>query len=177
MKFRILLVFLFTVSIFTAVNAQQSNIGFGTEVNFPSGNSSNASAVGLGGYVKAELGLSPKFSLTANGSVTNFFGRRFFGAKSPSRVYAPVKAGFKYYTDENFYVEGQLGAAIPISHDGKTSFAWAPGIGTYIKTRGSANKFDIGLRYEGWTSSSVVNTNKSTTFSFIGIRLGYVFGL
>lgn len=177
MKFKTLIFFLLSISIFTVASAQQSNIGLGTEINFPSGNSSNTSAVGLGGYVKAELGLSTKFSLTASGSITNFFGRKLFGAKSPSRVYVPVKAGLKYYTDENFYIEGQLGASIPLNEGGKTGFAWSPGIGTYIKNRGSANKFDIGLRYEGWTSSSVINSSKSTTFNFIGIRLGYVFGL
>lgn len=177
MKFKTLIAFLFASLVFTTVQAQQSNIGLGGEINFPSGNSSNASAIGLGGYLKAELGLSSKFSLTASGSISNFFGKRFFGAKSPSRAYAPVKAGLKYYTTENFYLEGQLGAAIPLNQGVKTGFAWSPGIGTYLKTRGSDNKIDIGLRYEGWTSTSVVNSNKTTTFSFIGIRLGYAFGL
>lgn len=177
MKFKIISLLFVSFFLLTSVGAQQSNIGVAAEVNFPSGNSSNASAVGLGINLKAEFGLSDKFSLTANGSISNFFGRRFFGAKSPSRSYVPLKAGLKYYTDENFYLEGQVGATLPLDQNGKTGFAWSPGIGTYIKTNGSANKFDVGLRYEGWTTSSMVNSKKLSTFNFIGIRIGYVFGL
>lgn len=161
------------------VNAQQPSIGLGAEINFPSGNSSNVSAIGFGGYVKAELGLSNKFALTANGGLSSFLGRNLFGAKTPTLSYLPVKAGFKYYSSENFYVEGQLGAAIGLSNNTKTAFAWSPGIGTYIKTRGTANKIDIGLRYEGWVSSTLIipTGTKYTTFDFIGLRVGYAFGL
>lgn len=176
MKIRMSTLLLVATLCCTKVVAQQSNVSVGTEINFPSGNSSNTSAVGLGAYLKAELGISDHFSLTANGSVSHFFGRRLFGAKSPSLNYVPIKAGLKYYTDENFYLEGQLGATLPLGHEGKTGFAWSPGIGTFIKTS-SANKFDVGLRYEGWTTSNVINNKKLSTFNFIGIHVGYVFGL
>lgn len=175
---RFLIVALFSLFFFSA-KAQQSSISIGTEFNFPSGSSSNVSAIGFGGYLKGELGVSQKFALTANVTGVSFLGRELFGSKTPTLSYFPVKAGVKYYSSENFYLEGQVGVALPVDNYSKRAFAWSPGIGTYIKTRGTANKFDIGLRYEGWTSSRIMipSGTQYTTFSFISARVGYAFGL
>ena len=168
MKIKFLILTFFICSLLIRVNAQQATIGFGPEVSLPSGNSSNTSAVGLGGFVKAEIGISDKFALTAQGSLTSFLGRKLFGAKTPTITYIPVKAGLKYYPSPNFYFEGQLGASMPINGKTSTSFAWSPGLGTYINKRGADHKLDLGLRYESWTSSN---------FNFITLRVGYLFGL
>ena len=57
---------------------------------------------------------------------------------------------------------------MPINGKTSTSFAWSPGLGTYINKRGADHKLDLGLRYESWTSSN---------FNFITLRVGYLFGL
>lgn len=149
--------------------AQRSNIVIGPEINLPSGNSTNKSSIGYGGYLKGEVGLSEKFSITGSGAVVSFLGKRFFGQRQPTLSYVPVKAGLKYYTDTDFYFEGQLGASVPINGNGKATFAWSPGAGTFIKNRKNNNQLDIGVRYEGWTNN--------TTFGFFSLRAGYAFNL
>lgn len=168
MKIKSLVLVLFFATIILKVNAQQATIGLGPEVSFPSGNSSNISAIGLGGFVKAELDVSEKFAVTAQGSLTSFLGKRFFGAKTPTVTYIPLKAGLKYYTSPEFYFEGQMGAVMPLNGKTATSFALSPGLGAYINKKGADHKIDVGLRYESWTKSK---------FNFITFRVGYLFGL
>jgi hypothetical protein len=163
------LVFIFLFAIITVkANAQQASLGFGPEVSLPSGNSSNISAVGLGGFIKAEIDISEKFALTAQGSLTGFLGKSFFGAKTPTITYIPVKAGLKYYTSPEFYFEGQMGAVMPLNGKTGSSFAVSPGLGAYVNKKGAVHKVDVGLRYESWTKSK---------FNFISVRVGYLFGL
>ena len=161
--FSLLLLFVFTAK------AQRYNMVIGPEISIPSGNSSNRSAIGYGGYLKGEIGLNEKFSLTGSGAVVSFLGKRFFGQRQPTLSYAPVKAGLKYYTESNFYFEGQVGASFPLNAGRKATFAWSPGAGTFIKSRNTGNQLDFGLRYEGWTHDS--------TFSFFSLRVGYSFNL
>ncbi len=169
----------FLLLIVLGVKAQHSNIVVGPEINLPSGNSTNASPIGFGGYLKAEIGLTQKFSITANGAVVSFLGKKFYGPRTETLFYLPVKAGLKYYTDENFYFEGQLGVALPLNGISKTSFAWSPGIGSFIKSRKNTNQLDIGLRYEGWTNSSIFipSGTSNITFGFFSLRAGYAFNL
>jgi hypothetical protein len=168
MKIKSLLLLSFFVFFITKANGQQATIGFGPEVSLPSGNSSNVSAVGLGGFVKAELDVSEKFALTAQGSLTSFLGKRFFGAKTPTITYIPIKAGLKYYTSPEFYFEGQMGAVMPLNGKTGTSFAISPGLAAFVNKKGADHKIDVGLRYESWTKSK---------FNFITFRVGYLFGL
>lgn len=170
------LILLFLVFGFKAYS-QHKNISIGPEINIPSGNASNIVSIGFGGYLKGELGLSQKFSITATGSLTNFLGKKFLGIRSQNLTYLPVRLGVKYYPSENSYFEGQVGSSFPVSGDSKTAFAWSPGLGTFLTTQ-SGNKLDFSLRYEAQTTT-VQNTqlNKSySSFGYIGLRFGYVFG-
>ena len=177
MKIKSLLILLSCVFAFNA-KAQFYTIGIGPEVNFPSGNSSNISGIGGGAAIKAEVGLSQKFGVTINGGVSQFVGKRYFNIRIPSETSVPLKGGFKYYGSENFYVEGQLGANIPISGNASKGFVWSPGVGTYLKMRNSDNLLDIGLRYEGWSSRRTIANNATfSTFNFVGLRMAYVFNL
>lgn len=161
----------FLLLTFLSVNAQRSNISIGPEINLPSGNSTNKSAIGLGGYLKGEVGLSQKFSITGSGGFASFLGKRFLGQRAATLSYLPVKAGLKFYTESNFYFEGQLGAVLPINGNEKTAFAWSPGAGTFLRSRNN-NQLDIGFRYEGWS-----RMNSNTAFSFFSLRAGYAFNL
>lgn len=179
MKIKTLLTLISCVFILATAQAQVSTIGIGPELNVPTGNSSNISSIGGSLALKAEFGLSPKMGLTINGGITSFLGRNYFGIRTPTETAFPLKGGFKYYTSPNFYVEGQLGANIPISGNAKAGFVWSPGIGTYLKLRNSDNFLDVGLRYEGWSSRRTITTTSTTfsTFSFIGLRVAYAFNL
>lgn len=154
-----------------SAKAQRNNIIIGPELNLPSGNSTNQSPLGYGGYLKAEVGLTQKFSITGSGAVVSFLGKKFIGPRTASVSTLPVKAGFKYYTEKNFYFEGQLGAAFPLEGNGTARFAWSPGAGTFIKSRNSNNQLDVGFRYEGWSRTG------TTTFAFFSLRAGYAFNL
>jgi hypothetical protein len=179
MNFKTTCIFFLCLFSFSGLRAQRSVIEIGPEINLPAGNSTNVSSIGWGGYLKAAWGLSTKFSLTASGGVVSFLGKRIYGPRTQTLSYVPIKAGLKYYTDEQFYIEGQLGAAIGLNGTKKTSFAWSPGIGTVIKSRKSNNQLDLGLRYEGWTSSRIFipSGTRYTTFSFFSLRAGYAFNL
>lgn len=160
------------------VRAQHHQIVVGPELNFPSGNASNISGVGAGVSLRGELGLSSQFSLSASGSVLGFLGKRYLGPRTPTLYYVPIKAGLKYYTSNDFYLEGQLGASFPLNGNTKPVFIWSPGVGTTFKIRNHRNLIDIGLRYEGWLNVNLLTKNitKSTTFGFFGLRAGYVIG-
>lgn len=174
-----LIIFSFLILAVLGTKAQRYNIVIGPEINLPSGNSTNASPIGFGGYIKGEVGLSRKFSLTANVAAESFLGKKIYGPRTQSLSYFPIKAGLKYYTERDFYFEGQLGASLPINGTTKTAFAWSPGVGTFIKSKKSNNQLDIGFRYEGWTSSRIlIPTGTSyTTFGFFSLRAGYAFNL
>lgn len=159
--------------------AQHFNIGIGPEFNFPSGNSSNLSSVGLGGGVKMEYGFQTKYSISLSGSYVSFLGRDYFGNRTPSIQYIPLKAGFKYYPDKNFYLEAQGGVALPMDAGRNPAATWSPGIGTFIPMRGGSNKIDVGIRYEGIVNFrySALASSNLTTFGFVGLRVAYIFSL
>ncbi|RZK43016.1 MAG: hypothetical protein EOO90_05005 [Pedobacter sp.] len=174
----LLIFFVSLVSIFS-VKAQRYNLVLGPEVAFPAGQSANQSPIGFGASLKAEVGISEKFSFTGSGAVMSFLGKRFFRQRQPTNSYVPIKAGLKYYTDENFYIEGQIGASLPMNHSGRTAFAWSPGIGSFVKNKRNSSQLDVGLRYEGWVSSSLLTTTgrRYANFGFFSLRAAYAFNL
>lgn len=159
--------------------SQQVKLGLVPEINFPTGNASNMSGIGFGGAVKAEIGIAEKYAITATGGYSIFLTKRVLGSRFSNIEAIPVKLGFKHYPSPDFYVEGQAGAAFHLAEGSKTSFVWSPGFGTFIRTGSAGNKLDFGLRYEAWTNASrgATSTFKTTSFGFIGLKLGYVFGL
>lgn len=172
------IVFLVSLSLVFKVQSQQVSLGFSPEINLPTGNASSISGIGFGASLKAEYEITDKHAITASGGYNIFIGKRYFGSRVPNIESIPVKLGFKYYPSADFYVEAQAGAAIHQAGFSKTSFIWSPGFGTRFKTGSANNKIDFGLRYEAWANSGYSsNANlKTTTFGFIGLKLGYVFG-
>lgn len=164
-------IFLLLLLIVLGANAQRYHIVIGPDLSLPTGNSTNQSPIGFGGYLKGEVGLNQKFSITGSGGVVSFLGKKFIGPRTASSSSIPVKVGFKYYTERSFYFEGQLGAVFPLNGIAENRFAWSPGAGTFIRSRKSKNELDIGFRYEGWTRTG------TTTFTFFSLRAGYAFNL
>lgn len=161
------------------VKSQRVSLGVSSEVNFPTGNAANISGIGVGAGLKAEFRMSGKYAVTANSAYNIFIGKKYFGNRMQNIQALPTKLGFKYYTTPDFYIEGQMGAAFHLNGNAKTSFIWSPGFGTYFKTANAANKISFGLRYEAWanTSYGAVSSLKTTSFGFVGLKLGYEFGL
>ena len=179
MRYKIIATVLFLFFYIVSIQAQQIQIGLAPEINFPTGNASNISGIGVGAALMAEVSVSPKYAVSASGGYNLFVGKKYFGNRIQNISAVPVKLGLKYYSAPEFYLEGQVGAAFHQSSTSKTSFVWSPGFGTYFKTGANKQKVMVGLRYEGWTnatynSNSALNT---ISFSFIGLKLGYQFGL
>ncbi|MGY3052825.1 hypothetical protein ACVWYG_001021 [Pedobacter sp. UYEF25] len=161
-----------------AAKAQIFKFGAGTELGVPTGNSSNITNIGIGGYVKFEQAVAPKVAVTETAELVTFFGKKFLNVRSQNLSYLPVKLGLKYFPSENFYLEGQGGLAIPINNQGKSNLTWALGVGSFVKTMNNDGQFDIGLRYQALTNTiqQVIQTSSKTNFGYIALRVGYVFG-
>ncbi|GAB1462447.1 hypothetical protein [Pedobacter sp.] len=178
MKLGIYIALLFSIFL-TTVNAQQFRLSVAPEFNFPTGNASSVSGIGFGGSLKAEIGVSEHYALTASSGYNLFIGKKYLGTRIQNIEAIPTKLGLKYYSTPDFYIEGQVGAVFNGNNSAKTSLVWSPGFGTLIKTGSKKNKIDFGLRYESWTLKSKVSSAgiKSSNFGFVGLKLGYLFGL
>ncbi len=162
-----------------ATKAQALKLGFGPEVSIPSGNASNVSSFGFGGFLKLEQPIATKFSITGTAESTTFLGKKFLGIRGQNLSYIPVKLGLKYYPSEGFYAEGQCGAAFPVSGDKQTKFTWALGVGSFINRRSSIGQFDFGLRFQGITNAGPqqLSGKNSANFGYIALHVGYVLAL
>ncbi len=152
------------------------SIQIGPELYFPAGNSSNVRSIGAGLSLKGELALSPDWALTGQGVFTAFRGRKLFGNRQATMISLPLKGGVKYYSGDNFYIEGQLGAALPVRDGGNTTLVWSPGFGSMIRSRHNRSLLDLGIRYEGWTGKARLNSidqSSYTTFSFVALKAAY----
>ena len=162
----------------SALYAQKFKLSVGPEVAIPTGNSSNISSVGVGGYLKLEQAITQKIAVTETAELTTFFGKKFLGERSQNLNYLPIKLGLKYYPSESFYGEGQAGLAFPINNGNKSNFTWAIGAGSFVKSNNNGAQFDFGLRYQA-ISNIVRNSfqsDKGTNFSYFALRVGYTLG-
>ena len=178
-KYKIVAIAFFSLFLNLNLTAQQVKFGLASELNLPTGNASNISGVGFGGAVTAEVSLATKYALTGSGGYNLFIGKKYFGNRVQDISAVPVKLGVKYYSIPEFYLEGQLGAAFHVAGNSKTSLIWSPGFGTYFRTNNNKQKIAFGIRYEAWTNTSYGSSTafKTTSFGFIGLKLGYEFGL
>lgn len=141
----------------------------GLEAGIPVGTASNTSSFTIGGSLKYEKPVAAKTNLTLSAGYTYFpyksditIANVGYISTNSGEGFIPLKAGLKYFFNNTFYGEGQLGASISMQSGGGTFFAYAPGIGLKL---GDA---DIGVRYEGWTKSG-------NTISQVALRLAYSF--
>lgn len=145
-KLALILTVLCGLSVTSFAQSAKTSIGF--EAGLPVGDAKNVYDAVIGGSLKYDLPIatSTYFTISAGYSafLTNDVTEAFTGKSSFGFV--PVKAGIKYFFDQGFYGEGQLGAVFSTQNNGGTAFAYAPGIG-YAFPGG----FDLGARYEGWS--------------------------
>jgi hypothetical protein len=136
----------------------------GAEGALPVGDLSSAFSAVVGGSIKYEIPTIPRAFLTISAGYNAFLTKSFLkdlGAPS-SANFVPLKAGAKYYTEGNFFIEGQAGIVFSTETGGGHAFVFSPGLG-YTFNGG----LEAGLRYEGWVNGG--------TTSQIGLRLGYRF--
>jgi len=135
----------------------------GAEGGLPLGDMSQVYSFIIGGSVKVEIPTAKRTFLTLSAGYNSWMVKSdlkdIFG--SPAG-FVPLKAGIKYYSDGNFFLEGQAGIVFSTEADSEHLFVFSPGIG-YTFNGG----FEAGLRYEGWSNGGTIGQ--------LGLRLGFRF--
>jgi hypothetical protein len=147
-------------SSFAQTKSGDGKFSIGFEAGLPVGSQHNFYKSVFGGSLKYELPIAPSTWFTISAGYSSLKAKDFFGGGSIGFI--PVKAGIKYYIEQGFFAEGQLGAAFGTKSGTGTSFAYSPGVG-YTFDGG----FEAGVRYEGWS--------KNGTFGQAALRLAYRF--
>jgi len=155
-----------------AQRTPKGSIGF--EAGLPVGQADQVYSSVLGGTFKAEFPSSGSKALnyTLTVGYQSFMVKNEYSRFINNATYVPVKGGLKYFTSNNFYLEGEVGASINTNGNysgSKTAFLYAPGIGVNLPIAGG-NAFDLGLRYESRVESG-------GSVSQFALRLAYKFNL
>ncbi|MGE6221376.1 hypothetical protein [Nubsella zeaxanthinifaciens] len=149
-----------------------SKLGVGADFAFPMGSFGDTYNFGVGGSLNLQAPIASKLNFVGEAGYLSFTGKEIntgIGTfKAPSIGFVPLKAGIRYFLAENFYAQGQLGAAISTETNGGTAFLYAPSLGFEFPVDNKL-AIDFGARYEGWS--------KNGTSSFIGLRAALNFGL
>jgi hypothetical protein len=162
----------------TSTTTTKSGIRYsiGVETGIPIGDFKDSHKWNLGGSVQADIPVAQQLFVTVNAGFNNFFGKTIAGVDVPNIQLIPVKAGLKFFPIENFYVQGEAGAAFLLNkdfyNDKSTAFVWAPQVGVQFPVSASGNFIDAGIRYES-TTNYMSNINSKA--QFLGLRLAYGF--
>ncbi len=145
-----------------------SKIGVGVDFAFPMGDFGDFMDYGVGGSLNFQAPIANKLNFVGEAGYLSFTSKEVLGQTYNSAA-IPLKAGVRYFLAENFYAQGQLGAAFATGDNNSgTAFVYAPSVGVEFPV---SNKMaiDFGARYEGWSNNG--------TSSFIGLRAALNFGL
>lgn len=159
------------LAIFFSVNANaQDTRKFGIGVNAGIPTNDNYSFA-IGGDLRYQFDVSKQLSIPITAGFTSIQGEDItVGTTTISyRVnYIPVKAGLKYFFNDNgsgLYGLAEAGAAFGTDSGGGTQFVYSPALGYSW-----SNGLDLGVKYEGLTSSGA-------NPAYVGLRLAYGFKL
>ncbi|HKR03681.1 MAG TPA: outer membrane beta-barrel protein [Bacteroidia bacterium] len=183
--------------------AQNGRFSVGAELGLPLGTFGDGSGIGFGGTLRYELPLGDKMGLTGTAGYMVFSGKEFTisgggvipdqTVKGNSSGIIPIQVGFKYYFNEaqdGFYAMAEVGVHMAMvkvatydsnglptgtETESSTNLSYAPGLGYHL-----AN-LDFGLRFQLFTQKHTEETivgpiSATTTSSYIGLRVAYVFG-
>lgn len=152
----------------------------GVDAGIPTGNLHDTHSWNLGGSVQADIPVANQLFVTVNAGYNNIFGKTDVGTTNLDFTdikLLPVKAGLKFFPVENFYIQGEAGAAFLLNksetlNNKSTAFVYAPQIGVQFPV--SASSFiDAGIRYEATTKyNSNIDNSK---VNFVGVRVAYGF--
>jgi hypothetical protein len=154
----------------------------GVDAGIPVGDLKDSHKWNLGGSAQADIPVASQLFVTVNAGYNNIFGKKdvagVSGADVPNIQLLPVKAGLKFFPIQNFYVQGEAGAAFLLNknetgNDKSTAFVYAPQIGVQFPVSANGNFIDAGIRYEATTKyTSGADDSK---VSFLGVRVAYGF--
>jgi hypothetical protein len=151
-------------------------LSFGVDAGIPVGPLNAVYDWNLGGSVQAEFPIvKNQLYGTINSGYNNFFAGNNDDLNDLHLI--PVKAGLKYFPLNNFYLQGEAGAAFltnknNIGANKTAAFVYAPQVGVLINV-GGKNYIDAGFRFE---SNQKFYDNGGTS-NFFAIRIAYAFDL
>lgn len=154
-------------------------ITVGPDVMYPFGLAADSYKLGYGGSVMGEYNIGKKLNLTA------YVGYSKLAYKSEVKklytdlkddFYIPIRLGAKYYFGP-VYGAADAGIGLSLKEDRNSSFAYTATVGKAFSVSPKSS-LDIGVRYEGWSMyRDQVGITFVDNYSFVGLRLAYVFGL
>jgi hypothetical protein len=170
-KYCLLLVMLLTKILpLVAQNRAASSFSVGAELNIPQRSAYN---FGYGASGKLEIPVASAISLNIT-SGYHRFGYKSFAisgySKPDADSFVPLKGGVKYYIDERFYTEGELGTVFNNNtQNAGNLFTYSLGTGFLLPLgENKSNMLDIGLRFEDWSK------NRLQQFAIrVAYRLGF----
>ncbi|RYU89555.1 hypothetical protein EWM62_14655 [Mucilaginibacter terrigena] len=153
----------------------------GVDAGIPIGDLKDTHKWNLGGSVQADIPVATQLFVTVNAGYNNIFGKKDVGAANIDYTdikLLPVKAGLKFFPVENFYIQGEAGAAFLLNSDDtyknkSVAFVYAPQVGVQFPVSASGNFIDAGIRYEATTKFNSAFDNSKP--SFLGVRVAYGF--
>lgn len=152
-------------------------LGIGVDFALPTGGTNDLYKLGFGGSLQFQTPIAQSLNFTGSAGYLNFTGKELIGnLKYPKYNAIPLKAGLRYFLAENFYVGGELGAAIGTSDGSRTSFVYSPGLGVEFPVADKST-IELGARYEGWSGDRKDNSLIVPVKSFVGLRLAFNFGI
>ena len=167
-NFLFLLVILSVVAFrsFAQSSKDGGKLSLGLETGLPIADFNVTHSLAIGGSIKYDQPVATNTFVTLSAGYSSFIGKkniRSFG-------FVPVKVGLKYFFNQGFFGEGQIGAAFSTQGGagggnaigGGTAIAYAPGVGYSFN-----HNIEVGVRYEAWY--------KDGTVSQIGLRAAYKF--
>jgi hypothetical protein len=151
MKKLLLLILIFYSCKTFAQSPVQNNTAFslGGELGIPSYGLYN---IGTGVSAKLEIPVISPVSVSLTGGFSSIFYKSsilYDYRNSGGDLFAPLKAGLKYYPAQNVYLEGEGGVAFELNHGQRDLAAFSIGAG-FIVPSGENHGLDIGFRYEDW---------------------------
>lgn len=176
---------LFFAVVFLSTGAGAQNIpvnsfrlNFGVESGVTTDHITNASKKYVGATTTLQYGLSKNFALTLTSGYYDFLATAYHS----SMGMIPVKAGFKYFVGQHFYLSGEAGIGIELQkynyytalQDGtpkSTRLLLSPGVGYAVKS------WDFNLHYENFSGPIKSVPGNTGGYGLVGLRVSYGFGL
>lgn len=150
---------------------KQFSVGIGFEGGIPTGDAKASYNVTGGMTIRLSYLAGPGYVTLTSGGIV-FAPKSLSGETLKAGLQIPIKAGYKYLINENFFVMGEMGYSSVRTYykdqnDNLASvssggFTFAPAIGV------QSHSFEFSVRYE----STSLNGG---SLSFVGARLGFNF--
>jgi len=154
---------LFAATAFSCLAQEEGRMSIGADAGIPVGSSADNFSSVIGGSLKVENPIGDANFITFSIGYSSLSSKStLLGAniKPPAAIFTPLKIGLKHRLAGSLFIEAQTGAAFEIRGRRTTRFVYAPGLVWSI------NRFDLGLRYEGWAGNG-------EAISQVAMRLGF----